>query len=434
MTRWLARAAGVALALVVAGTGTSKAAITWGPQDDLPRAYSWNYGNAMDFTGTPGSTFRLTDVFVSDATLPQAVFATTSGNGSSWTAARRLSSLTVNAEAPTVAAAGRTLIAGWMTGFSAYDPAGAPRRVQIVISSDRGSTWARSKNLSPAGGAVDYPVVGAAKTSFGTVNLYAVWVDAGTGKVVFRERVSGTPWSAPIALGATTRSTPTGYSGLANVAAVGDLVVVAWVADGQGTVKARAVDLSASGSATAAATPAEWGTRRAMAEPVVLGQHGAPVVSTSRLAGGLATIAWNAPGRQVFAEVTGEAISPAVTKIFEDGPAAGHDYHGGYATTIEPSPGGGFVAMWAACRDTILRHDCNVRRPEARVDLLSVTSADGITFDPPVLAASAKVATQRINDAPSIVATAGHVFVQYDGSTSTGSDYDVFARVAASGP
>jgi hypothetical protein len=433
MTRRIGRAAAGAVVLVVAGAGTSQAAITWGPQSDLPRAYTWNYGNAMDFTGTPGTTFRLTDVFVSDATLPQAAFATSSGNGTSWTASRRLSPRTVNAEAPTIAAAGRTPIAGWMTGFSAYDPAGAPRRVQIVISSDRASTWGRPKNLSARGGAVDYPVVAAAKTSFGTINLYAVWVDAETGKVLFRERASGSPWSAPIRLGLTTRATSTGYSGLASIAAVGDLVVVAWIADGQGTVKARAIDLFASGSATAAATRTAWGDRRAMAEPVALRQHGAPVVSASRLVPGVATIAWSAPGRQVFARVTGEAISPGVTTIVQDGPAAGFDYTGGYATAVEPAPGGGFVAMWAACRDTILRHDCNVRRPEARIDLLSAAWS-GSAFDPPALVASAKVAAQRINDAPSIVATPGYVYAQYDGSTSSGSDYDVFARVATSGP
>ena len=71
--------------------------------------------------------------------------------------------------------------------------------------------------------------------------------------------------------------------------------------------------------------------------------------------------------------------------------------------------------MWAACRDTALVHDCNVRKPDARIDLLSATSPDGTTFTAPILVAGAGKSTQRINDAPSIVATDDHVYAQYDG-------------------
>jgi hypothetical protein len=435
--RRFARAAGrglmLGLAIAITTSGSSLAAISWGPQADLPRAYSWNYGNAMDFTGKTPATFRLTDVFVSDATIPQAAFATSSHDGVRWSAPIRLSGGDVNAESPTVASAEGKLIAGWMTGFSPYDPAGARRRVQIAVSSDRGSTWGRPKNLSAGGGAVDYPVVAAAATMYDTINLYAVWVDADTGKVTFRERSDGTPWSAPIALGATTRKTSAGYSGLANIAAVGDLIAVAWIADADGTVKARAIDLAASGSPTAAATRGDWGASTAMAERASLRQHGAPVVAASRAVPGVATISWNTGTSQVYTAVTGETIAPDVTTIWLDGPAAGHTYAGGYATVVEPAPGG-FVAIWAACRDTTLVHDCNVRRSAARVDLLSSTSPDGVTFADPILVSGAGKTNRRINDAPSIVATADHVYTQYDGSTATGSDYDVFARVATGTP
>src|SRR4029450_2584317 len=119
------RALGVLLAfgLVLVLPGSSSAAIVWGgSQVPLPRPYRWNYGNAMDFTGS-ASSFRLTDVFVSDATTPQAAFATSSHDGASWTKPIRLSASGVNAENPTTGSAGSTLIAGWMTGFSPYDPA-----------------------------------------------------------------------------------------------------------------------------------------------------------------------------------------------------------------------------------------------------------------------------------------------------------------------
>jgi hypothetical protein len=404
----------------------------WGSQADLPRPDSWNYGNALEATGSAGR-FRLTDVFVSDATVPQAVFATSSHDGATWSRARRLSPAGVNAENPTLAAAGGTLIAGWMTGFSPYDPVGAPRRVQIVVSSDRGATWGTPRSLSPRGGAIDYPVVAAARTSFGPVNLYAVWVDADTGRVTFRERSGGSGWSSPISIGATSRKTSTGYSGFANVAAVGDLVVVAWIGDGDGTVKARAIDLSVSGSPTAAADRDRWGARTTMSRPLSLAQHGYPVVSSNRAVPGVVTVAWNTKVSQVFATVTGQTIDADPVTIWDDGSAGGRTYTGGYATTVEPAPGG-FVAMWAACRDTSLRHDCKVGKADARVDLLVATSVDGSTFTAPSVVAGAGRPAQRINDAPSIVATTDHVYVQYDGYTPNRSRYDVFARFATGAP
>jgi len=423
---------GVVAAVVL--SSTALAAITWGPRSGIPRRYSWNYGNALDATGTPGTaSFRLTDVFISDATTPQAAFASTSADGVTWTRANRLSGSGVNAEDPTIAAAGQTLIAGWMTGFSAYDPVGAPRRVQVVQSQDGGRTWSGPKALSPAAGAVDYPVVAAADTSFGTINRYAVWIDALTGKVIFRERSGTTAWSDPIPIGATARKVSTGFSGFANVSAVGDLITVAWIADADGTLKARAIDLSATASATAAADRANWGPRTTMSEPVSLAQHGYPVVSSSPWVPGVTTIAWNTATSQVYVAVQGESIDPTPTTIWVDGPRAGKAYTGGYATAVEPAPGG-FIAVWAACRDTSLVHDCNVRSADARVDLLSATSADGTTFTTPILIAGSGNQARRINDAPSLVATAGHVYTQYDASTSDGGAYDVFAKVAMGTP
>jgi hypothetical protein len=438
LTRRFVRASGggavLGLGLIVATAAASFASITWGPKAALPRAYSWNYGNALDATGTPGTArFRLTDVFVSDATTPQAAFATSSHDGAAWSTPTRLSTRDVNAENPTVAAAGSRVVAGWMTGFSPYDRPGAPRRVQVAVSSDRGATWGSPKSLSPRGGAIDYPVVAAAKTSFGPINLYAVWVDAETGKVTFRERSGTSGWSAPIALGVTTRKVSTGFSGFANIAAVGNLIAVAWIADADGTLKARAIDVSGSGSPTAAATASEWGPRTTMTRHVSLAQHGYPVASASRLVPGVVTIAWNTNSSLVYAAVTGETIVPDATTVWKEGSAGGVAYTGGYAAAVEPAPGG-FVAMWAACRDTSLLHDCNVHKREARIDLLSATSTNGLTFTTPILVAGAGMPRRRINDAPSLVATGDHVYAQYGASTSNGSAYDVFSRVATGSP
>jgi hypothetical protein len=85
-TRWSSRI-GVGLLATVVMAGAALAAITWGAQTAIPGNYAWNYSNSLDFTGTPGgSDFRLHEAFVSDNALPEAIYYTHSGNGTSWSA------------------------------------------------------------------------------------------------------------------------------------------------------------------------------------------------------------------------------------------------------------------------------------------------------------------------------------------------------------
>ncbi|TMK58440.1 MAG: hypothetical protein E6G54_07930 [Actinobacteria bacterium] len=123
----------VALALILPGTASS--AVSWGTQHGIPGAYSWNYGNSLDLSGIPADpSFRLHDAFISDATTPQAAYYSASPDGITWTTPRRLSGGVVNAEGVSIATAGTKIIVGWVTGFSAYDRAGAPRRLQVNTS------------------------------------------------------------------------------------------------------------------------------------------------------------------------------------------------------------------------------------------------------------------------------------------------------------
>jgi hypothetical protein len=290
------RAAILAVGLVLLFAVAASSAIGWGKQHGIPGAYSWNYGDSLDFSGTPADpSFKLHDVFISDAARPQAAYITSSHDGLTWTNPRRLSGGVVNAEGTSLAAAGTRIVVGWVTGFSAYDPAGAPRRLQVNTSIDGGATWRGIKSLTARGGRIDYPVVAAAKTTFGPVNLYAAWIDATNGKVYFRERSGAGAWSVPLAIGATTlRDRVDGYHGYANVAAVGNLITVAWVADAKGSLEARAINLSGK-SPTAATTRANWNPLVVLSGRVSLRQGGYPVASASPLAPGVVTIAWNTP-------------------------------------------------------------------------------------------------------------------------------------------
>jgi hypothetical protein len=421
----------VALALILPGTASS--AVSWGTQHAIPGAYSWNYGNSLDFSGIPADpSFRLHDVFISDATTPQAAYYSASPDGITWTTPRRLSGGVVNAEGASIATAGPRIIVGWVTGFSPYDRAGAPRRLQVNTSIDGGSTWRGVTSLTPGAGRIDYPIVAAAKTAFGPVNLYAVWVDATNGRVYFRERSRFAPWSVPIAIGRTTlRDRVDGYHGYANIAAVGNLITVAWVADAKGSLRARAIDLSGK-TPTAAASPANWNAPVALAGRVALRQGGYPVVSASPLAPGVVTIAWNTPTKQVYTTFDGTTVTATPTTIWVNGTANAVSYAGGYSTVVEPAPGG-FIAMWAACRNTSLNYDCNSQKAAARVDLLSATSADGTLFTPPSVVSPATTG-RTVNDQASVVATADHAYVQYNGSTANFGRYDIFDRVGTGSP
>jgi hypothetical protein len=421
----------VALALTLAATASS--VVGWGTQHGIPGTYAWNYGNSLDFSGIPSDpSFRLHDVFISDATTPQAAYYTASPDGIAWTSPRRLSGGVVNAEGASIATAGSKVIVGWVTGFSAYDRAGAPRRLQVDTSIDGGATWRGVKSLTPPTGRIDYPIVAAAKTAFGPVNLYAVWVDAKSGKVFFRERSGFAAWSVPIALGRTTLlDRVDGYHGYANVAAVGNLITVAWVADAKGSLRARAIDLSAK-TPIAASTVANWNPTVALAGRVSLRQGGYPVVSASPLAPGVVTIAWNTPTKQVYTTFDGTAVTPTPTTIWVNGTANAVAYAGGYSTVVEPAPGG-FMAIWAACEATSLTYDCNSQKAAARVDLLSATSADGTLFTLPTVVAPA-TSGRTLNDQASVVATADHAYVQYNGSTANFGRYDVFDRIGTGSP
>jgi hypothetical protein len=234
-------------------------------------------------------------------------------------------------------------------------------------------------------------------------------------------------------IGSTTlRDRVVGYHGYANVAAVGNLITVAWVADAKGSLVARAINLSGT-SPTAATTRANWNAPVVLGGRVSLRQGGYPVASASPLAPGVVTIAWNTPTKQVYTTFDGTAVSPTPTTIWVNGTANGIAYAGGYSTVVEPAPGG-FVAIWAGCRNTSLRNDCNSRKVAARVDLLSASSPDGTVFTAPSLVALATPKGQTLNDQPSIVATSAHVYVQYNGSTANFGRYDIFDRIGTGAP
>ncbi|MEX0984298.1 MAG: sialidase family protein [Actinomycetota bacterium] len=434
MVRRIRSSAVLASVLVVALAGAALAVVAYGPREPIKGNYAYNYSNSMDFTGTPGAAgFRLHEAFVTDGAEPAQVSYTKSADGTSWSKPKKLSG-SDNAEGSSLATAGTTVIAGWMTGYSYYDPDGANRRVQVRVSTDSGGTWGSVKNLSSGTGMVDYPIVAAAEIG-GTTNVYAAWVDSNTCKVRFRQSSNGGgTWSSPITLGATTAElvgAAYGCAGYANIAAVEDLISVAWIADDSGTLKVRSIN--ASGVAAAPATLSNWNGTTTLDDKISNAQNGFPILGSSPLAPDVIAIAYNTNAAQRYTTFTGggSSATAAGKTIYTNGTIGPVTYGGGYSTAVEPAPGGGFVAMWAGCRD-VIASPCNYGSAKAKFDLLASSSADGTTWSAPARIETSS-RTQTLNDEASIVVIpddAGvKVFAQYNAYNSRYSYYDVWMKI-----
>ena len=426
MRSTLRRSIALAVVLVLAIAQAAFAAVTWDTaRTIIPGNYAWNYSNSMDYTGTPGtSNFKLHDAFISDASLPEAAKYTSSTNGTNWSQSVKVSG-SANAEGSSIAAAGTTVIVGWFTGYSYYDPADAPRRLQVNISTNSGGSWKGVQGLTPKNGQVDYPIVAAAKTSAGPTNVYAAWVDSQSGDVKFKQSSDGgTTWSATVVLGAATGKlidNAYGYAGYANIAATRDLIAVAWVADATGTLKVARINLN--GNAQAATNAANWSTAT-LGDKISLAQNGYPIASASPLNTSVVTVAYNTTNAQRYVRVTGSSVSSATT-IWSNGTIGSQTYSGGYSTAVEPGPGGTYVAMWAGCREVGITNPCNYGSAKAKFDLLAATATNATTWSAPKQLAKSST-TAQLNDEPSLVVVSGHVYGQYNAYKSNYHYYDVW--------
>jgi hypothetical protein len=422
----------LAVALVIALASAALALVTYGARTAIPGNYAYNYSNSLDYTGTPGqANFRLQEAYVTDGAEPASVRHTRSADGITWTTAKKVSG-SLNAEGSSIAAAGSTVVVGWMTGYSYYDADGANRRVQVRVSTDNGVTWGSIKSLTSGTGFVDYPIVAAGVVGE-TENAYVTWIDSVTGKVRFRQSSNGGgTWTTPITLGATTAhmsGEAYGFSGFPNIAATGDRISVVWIADDTGTLKVRSID--ANGVAAAPATAGNWTAPTTLADKISVNQNGFPIAGASPLSDTIA-IAYNTNTAQRYTTYTGGPSANASKLIWTNGVVGPVTMAGGYSTAVEPAPGGGFVAMWAGCRDVGLANPCNYGSAKAKFDLMESSSADGTTWSAP-RRIEISSNTQQLNDEASIVVVPDgenvKVFAQYNAYKSSYNYYDVWMKV-----
>lgn len=209
--------------------------------------YTYEGGNALGRTVTSAGTAYLHAIAngtrvgttpVKD-TGPYAPVSYSRGNatGTSWTAALRLNPTNQHGLWPGLATADASVYTSWVkvTKVVSFNP-GAARSIQFRSNANHGSgSWTAVKTLTSASGRVDYPSIAAAGA-----NVFIAYTDANTGAVrLLISHDRGGTW-ANASLGTTTAtSSAGGRTGLPSVAASGKLVVLTWIADGNGAVKAR---------------------------------------------------------------------------------------------------------------------------------------------------------------------------------------------------
>jgi hypothetical protein len=165
------------------------------------------------------------------------VYYIRSTTGSTWSTPKRLNPKSQHAARLGLAAAGSRVYATWVsqTKWVHFSPT-APRVLYVRVNTSHGSSsaWKSTIRLTSTSGRVDYPTIAAAGT-----DAYIAYTDSVTGSVrIARSHDRGATWTK-LTLGSTTISTSQGRLGLPSVAVNGSTVVVAWLSDVAGTVRAR---------------------------------------------------------------------------------------------------------------------------------------------------------------------------------------------------
>jgi len=173
---------------VVALAWPATAATTFGRARRISSPYAWNPGKSL--AATPS---RLLTIFASDCPPPSGRCADDNGprmgvfvrrspassQAGDWSKPIRISPGSVQAERPSIAAHGRTVIASYVTQRSYLHYRRSARRVLWVrVSLDQGVTWHAPVRLSSPQGRVDYP-----RVAIGGGRMFAVGTQADSGAI-----------------------------------------------------------------------------------------------------------------------------------------------------------------------------------------------------------------------------------------------------------
>jgi hypothetical protein len=405
----------VATVLVLAGIARPGSAFA------LQRAsapFSWNPGKSLATAGG-----RLLSAWASDCPPPSGacatdrspkmgVFVQRSPAGAvpaAWGKPKRMSPGDVQAERPSIAAAGNLAVVGWVTqtSYLHYSPI-ARRSFWIRVSTDHGATWRVPHRVTAFQGRVDYP-----RLAVQGHEIFAVWTNANTGEIRFATTNDlGATWSKRT-VGTTTSvsdGSREGFAGLPDVGVSGTNVALVWFADQKG---AQQVALSSSGgtdltnstpSTTLVGSSPNDGQRYAAAA-------GSAIPGDPRVA-----VAFTTQSKVLVRVWDGVTLGPELAVASFPTTAFGVPYATGYGPAVLPTGSNGLSVAFAACRRRPNVADpCNPTAPGTRIDVLSRESPDGgTTWGSVRRLTDAATAPYRINDEPSIALTTGTRRIAFD--------------------
>ena len=418
--------------ILVAGLTTTPAiAVSFGPIHRVSPPYAWNPGKSLVATPT-----KLLTIWATDCPPPSGRCADDNGPRMGvflrrspaarakpdWSPARRLSPGTRQAERPSIASAGTTVIASYVTQRSyLHYRASDPRELWVRVSTDQGKTWRSPVRLSRRGRRVDYP-----RVAIGGGRLFAVWTASGSGdiRLAWSDDL-GRHWSKA-KIGSTT-STPfgraEGFAGLPDVGASGDNVAVAWFTDRGG--RQVALTSATSGDDFAGATPTVLTTTSPNRGPQYPAVAGADDPSDPRVA-----IVYTTPAGLDVVTFDGAAVSSPSSVFTWPAMVGGLRYLAGYGPAAVPFGTSGLAVAVAGCRRNPLGNPpCAPLAPGSRTDVLyRVSPDDGATWEAPLRLTNAARGPYRINDEPSIALTGSTHRVSFDRYERRFRRYDVWLR------
>ena len=428
--RGRAAAALAAIAVVVTLATPARAATDFGRSRRISSPNAWNPGKSLVATSN-----KVLTIFASDCPPPSGRCADDNGprmgvfvrrspassQAGDWGKPVRVSPGSVQAERPSIAAHGSTVIASYVTqrSYLHYRPR-APRVLWIRVSLDQGRTWHRPVRVSTHNGRVDYP-----RVAVGGGRMFAVWTQADSGSIrLATSDDRGHHWKTAT-IGATTSrsSSGEGFRGLPDIGVSGDDVAVAW--------------FSTRGGAQQAVTSNTKGDDLSTATPVALtgpspndGQHYPAVAGAASASDPRVALAYSTNAGLDLRIFDGSTLSAPSTVFSWREVVGGSGYLDGYGPAVLPFGSSQVAVAIAGCRRNPHAQPCRPLARGARIDMLYRHSADdGGTWDGPVrLTNAGSHPPYRVNDEPSLAVTGSTQRVSYDRYERSFGRYDVWMR------
>jgi hypothetical protein len=396
------------IALTVTGV-TPVSAVAWGTTRSGP-AHSWNLGQSLARTVNGATTYlhatyttdRVSGAWVDDnGPYAGMNYVRTSNRGATFTTPKRLNPAKQHGSRGSIAASGRYVYATWVSTsrWIAYKGS-APRVLYLRRNTNHGSrtAWGTTRRLTSLTGRVDYPTVVAAGS-----NVYVVYTASSTGSIKLKvSRDRAVTWKT-VTLGSTALSTTSGRYGIPHIAASGNTVIVSWLANGAGAIRAR---VSTDAGRTWSTTGSITGTSTDIPAVAAFGTR--------------AAVAWTDGSSAVVRTWAGGAWSPAKAT---PAPAS---YTDTYGPAVALNGSAGVAVAWTGCVTS-----CTSWSSATRANLVwSESKDDGATwFAGQVIGPSGASTARRYNDYPSILwpaATVRHVL--WNAGTAGTASYRIVLR------